>query len=178
MIDVEHDATCDEDFTIEDDHEQITRNIKNNSEWMLNHLVEFRRFDWCYNLSLFSDSLKATGKHLIEEDLFVKSKKQGRRCLHAAGMLEKIANDNLIADCDTGWRRRLENTEMEFVEVPGTDYMRLEWKYNYTNAMGMDPDEYDSKMTKLSVGKENKIKEGLITDTFELIRKNFQRWWS
>lgn len=177
VIDVGHNGAYDEEWTHEDEHTDITKKSKLNSEWMLKHLLNFRRWDWSYNFSLFADSLMETGRNMLEQDRFVKSEKQGRRCLHAAAMLKKIADDKLISDCDTGLSRRLENTGIAFVDIDGSEYSRLEWVYNSSNSMGMNQDEYENKMFKLAHDKEDKIKEGLINDTFELIRKNFRRWW-
>jgi hypothetical protein len=172
---IEFEVRSIEGDTWEDDHAFITRKVMWNT-WLLKHIVTFCPWDFGYNSNLFADSLKETGRNLIENGNSVNHVKDGRQALQAAGMLHKLDSNDIPEGLDTLdnlWERRITH----FEPVPGTEYSEMVETHQYDNAMGMDRQEYGDKMFKINSAKHKKYEEGLWKDTWDFISRRARRFW-
>ncbi len=128
----------------DNDLEFINRKLTYN-HWMLEHLVTYCPWDYSFNIRLLADSIKETGKNILENDIFVGSQKTGRRALYAAHLLENCYHDDDIID--HSFENHMKRTEMYSVRIKNSNGMHeMKHKYPFKNAMKLNPREYETKM--------------------------------
>lgn len=149
--------------------------ILQDHDWLLKHYVGWRNWDHCYTIDLFKDSLQNLGKGVYTGD-FIGSKKAGARAMLAADMLDKAYLDSPVDKSRTNHIKRF---EMNWKKLPKTGGMsQLIFNYPYSNAMGMDNEEYQTKMGNVIRKRMEKEENNKKTAVWQYIRKYLEYWWS
>lgn len=172
---IEFEVRSIEGDTWEDDHAFITRKVMWN-KWLLKHIVTFCPWDSGYNFILFGDSLLETGRNLIKNGSTVSHVHDGRQAMQAGAMLHKIDSDDIpegLNTMDNLFKRR----ETYLEPVPNSVLSEMKETHKYSNAMGMNKQEYSDKMFKINSKKHRNYEEGLWRDTWTLISNRARRWW-
>lgn len=175
VIDIPHDRGRHGD-TPEEEHGYIQERVERN-KWLLEHFTVFQPWDHSYNMHLLGDSFLETGRNIRDYDRHVGSDKQAKTCMYAGALLHKVASgDTLPENIDT-LKKRWDRNTMYSEKVRGNLH-QIKHRYNFDNAMGMDREEYENKMTRIALKTHSDVEERVYQDMMALITKYFRSWWN
>lgn len=153
-----------------DDYDYFTydeRNLKGllqRMEVFVQHIKEFRPWDFDYNINLFADSIKMTAQYMGAHGHLKSSGKQARQLWNAYGQLKNIVNprqDKTVqyyySKVDYGWEK-CENGNYQFETYTSGNKETLE------------------KMYKLAIKREKETRDQERKDAWDFIKK-YGYWW-
>lgn len=151
------------------------------NQWILEYYLTFMNFDYYSTIQLLCDSLEVLGKGLLKWNNHSDALRTGRRALFAAHLLHK-AYDNAyyeLSDTDKSyinWKSR--HTDY-FEPVRRNQMLGQAWchKYLYDNAMGMDREEYSTKMYRLILKRNKKVFEERKIAAWNFLNKHIESFW-
>lgn len=164
-------------FEVEEDRhntkEEIQHRLERNAPWMAYHLINWADFDHSYSIELFIDSLKHLGKGLIRWNNAFHAKRNGRKALQAAAMLERAYNYH--SSDDVSYKNWANRCPVWWKKIKSGSRMMRD--YPYDNAMNMDREEYSDKMFIIIINRQRKQEETLKKEAWEFTHKHIEKWW-
>lgn len=156
------------------DKDEMKARLDRTTPWMLEHLYSWADFDQCYSINLFQESLYYLGKGLLRWDNCISSTKNGRRCLAAAKMLERAYNSCMTED--KSYENWSDRHKLRWVPLKN-GMSRMARDQLCDNAMGMDREEYSSKMWEVIHERTKKIEAVRKKEVWEFIHKYIEYFW-
>ena len=142
--------------------------------WLAPHLHTWADFDQGYSIDLFCDSLTALGKGLLRWSNHLNAEHCGHRALAAARMLHDAYHYETWEDKSyQNWSSR--NVHGWKPYKKGLTQMTTTHLYN--NAMGMDREEYSSKMWHLIFDRQKVVEANMKKEAWEFIHKHIESFW-
>lgn len=159
------------------DKDEMKARMDHTAPWLVEHLYSWADFDQVFSINLFVDALHNLGKGLLRWDNHTNALKCGRRCLAASAMLKKAYsfeayNDKSYQNWSSRnklWWKKLRGTKQGLSQMM-TDHLK-------DNAMGMDKEEYSSKMWKLIHERQKPVEAAMKKDAWDFIHKYIEHWW-
>lgn len=146
------------------------RSIRNN-KWLVKELVEFRRWDQCFDYGLLHRLFREKARYFMEQGHLARSYKTGLKILEISNRFEKLATDTTIP-AHLVWNY---NDRKRREVVLGEN--GLTYNFLVKNRMGMNEDEYCTKMMRLGAARERRLEKAYLEDTMKLLAKHWPTFW-
>lgn len=167
-----------------DDFDSLKSRVVQNVPWMADHICQWGDYDHSYSIQLFIDSLQALGRGLLRWNNAVGSERNGRRALTAAAMLKRAYNYESWEDKSyLNWSARSKHLHIP-ISAKGNvvlkkyaKYFQMKTVHTFSNAMGMDKEEYADKMWRIIHDRQKITEANLKIDAWVYIQKHIESFW-
>lgn len=116
-------------------------------------------------------------RHMFEHDLIENAEFYTRQMLVAELMLEKIINDDFLAEEFDAHEKKWGKAKIDFIDDPNGPGGRIDIYHEKARALGPEAEKQERKEYMDLIDRQEKAKEKMYDDLFKWIRDHIQYWW-